>query len=338
MSLANGDLSDAAVRHLRETIDLPDAGDRFEVRALIGQGGMGRVYQVHDRVLGRELALKVLSLDAETEELTQRLAREARVLAQLEHPGIAAIHDAGTLADGRPFYLMRLVRGKSLADPAAFGGQGGAESGTRGERLRVFLRICDTVAFAHARGIVHRDLKPGNVMIGEYGDVVVLDWGVAKQLRVGVHAGATGAPRPATRPDVPDHDTRDGVVIGTPGYMAPEQSTGASHAVDFRSDVFGLGALLRFMLSDGASTSAPAPPPLAAIVAHAMAHDPADRYQRVDLLATDVRRWLDAEPVSVYRENLFERAARFHARNRTLLLLLLAYAIVRVTILVWRGV
>ncbi len=332
------------MRHLRDTIDRPEAGERFEVRDLIGQGGMGRVYAVHDHVLGREVAMKVLSLDADTPTLAARLQREARVLARLEHPAIAAIHDAGVLPDGRPYYLMRLVRGTSLAE--------GAHTITRGERLRVFLRVCDAIAFAHAQGIVHRDVKPGNIMIGAFGDVVVLDWGVAKVLHPRDEERDADIPSDLTHEERGHDDaTRDGMVVGTPGFMAPEQATGLSATVDARADVFGLGALLRALLSEVPSPKAasvatqpeaPLPPsipaPLSAIVACATAHDPSNRYQRVDLLAADVRRWLDAEPVSVYRENLLERSARFYGRNRTLLLLLLAYAVVRVTILVWRGV
>ena len=324
-------ISDSAVRQLRSTIDLPDAGERFEVRELIGQGGMGRVYRVYDRVLERELAMKALSLDAETTELAQRMAREARVLARLEHPGIAAIHDAGTLADGRPYYLMRLVRGASLTTSSA--------RGARGERLRVFLRVCDAVAFAHARGVIHRDLKPGNVMVGEYGDVVVVDWGVAKVLELDERRGLS-ASREST--DAPSHDdTRDGIVIGTPGFMAPEQAAGDGRSVDHRADVYGLGALLRYLLAEpdaAAGSSRQAPRPLSAIVERAMATAAHDRYQRVEDLSADVRRWLDGEPVSAYSETPLERMLRFYQRNRTLLLLLAAYAIVRISILVWRGV
>lgn len=310
MTSSPRNISDAAIRHLQQTVEWPDAGERYEVREMIGQGGMGRVYRVYDRMLDRELALKALSLESETPELTQRLTHEARVLAKLEHPGIAAIHDAGQLADGRPYYLMRLVRGQSLSDPLVLG--------ARGDRLRAFLRICDAVSFAHARGIVHRDLKPSNIMTGEFGDVVVLDWGIAKVLN-------------------DDADARDGMVMGTPGFMSPEQAAGSVRAIDTRADVFGLGALLGHLLG-ARSTSTSLPRPLAAIIAKAMAPHPDERYQQVNDLASDVRRWLDAEPVAAYRENFLERGVRFYERNRTLLLLLLAYAIVRITILWWRGV
>ena len=323
-------ISNSSVRQLRDAIELPDAGERFEVRELIGQGGMGRVYRVYDRVLEREVALKALSLDAETDELAQRLAREARVLARLEHPAIAAIHDAGTLADGRPFYLMRLVRGASLVNPSA--------AGARGERLRVFLRVCDAVSFAHARGVIHRDLKPGNVMVGEYGDVVVLDWGVAKLLQSGANDAVVAHERPVERAT---DETRDGIVVGTPGFMAPEQASGAAHSVDSRADVYGLGALLRHLLNEVSAPHASSnaiPRPLSAIIERAMAPAPSARYQHVDDLSADVRRWLDGESVTAYSETALERASRFYQRNRTLLLLLAAYAIVRVTILVWRGV
>lgn len=325
-------MSPAVIQRLRESIELPDAGERFEVRALIGQGGMGRVYCVYDRLLQRDVALKALSLESETADLAARLSREARVLARLEHPGIAAIHDAGVLADGRPYYLMRLVRGQSLADPTALG--------ARGERLRIFLRICDAVSFAHAKGVVHRDLKPGNIMAGEFGDVVVLDWGVAKLLADARDARSLALDEGTLHSDrlhnaeLSDEHTRDGVIVGTPGFMAPEQALGAARLVDVRADVFGLGKLLRHLLGD----ASPLPKPLDAIIAQSTAADPDARYQRVDELAADVRRWLDADTVLAYRESMWERLSRFVRRNQTLLLLLLAYALVRIFILWWRGV
>lgn len=321
-------LSDAALRHLQRALDTPDAGLRYDVGEVIGRGGMGTVYRAFDRELGRDVALKVLALPGDP-EVTARLVREARILAQLEHPGIVAVHDVGVLDDDRPFYVMRLVRGTNLAQHAASLG--------RGERLRLFLRICDAVAYANARGVIHRDLTPRNVMVGDFGEVMVVDWGVAKVVATDVGADAGAAKPPATTPpgDGSLDGTRDGVVVGTPGFMAPELAAGAAREADARTDVYGLGAILRELLSAGDDSI---PRPLAAIVARATATPPGDRYPTASALAADLRRWLDAEPVDAYHENPLERAARFYARNRPLILLLLTYAIVRLTILLWRGV
>jgi serine/threonine protein kinase len=308
-------LSDAAVARLREAIDVPDPGPRYQVHELLGRGGMGAVYRATDTTLGRDVALKVLTVAGDAPEIASRLAKEARVLARLEHPGIVAVHDAGILEDGRPFYVMRLVQGKRLDDFA--------RDARRGDKLRVFLSVCDAVQYAHARGVIHRDLKPDNIMVGEFGEVLVLDWGVAK-LRGGT-------------PVLPPHDvsqgTADGMIVGTPGFMAPEQAAGGAANADERSDVYGLGAILSSILA-GSETSAP----LAAIAARATAAEPSDRYPRADALAADIRQWLDGEPVSAYRERAFERVARIYNRNQGLILLLLAYAVIRVTILLWRGV
>jgi len=197
-------LSDDAVARLRDITEQPElTGTRYELVRELGRGGMGVVYEVRDRVLERSVAMKVM--DAEWRG-------EARIIAALEHPGIVPVHDAGTLADGRFFYTMKLVRGVRL-DAWASAGH------ARTERLRVFARICEPVAFAHANGFVHRDLKPENVMVGEFGAVLVMDWGVA-------------------------------AVAGTPGYMAPEPTR------DARSDVYALGAILSFLL-DGTEGARP---------------------------------------------------------------------------------
>ena len=308
-------LSDAVVARLREAVDRPDVGTRYVVHELLGRGGMGAVYRATDQVLGRDVALKVLTTELSHDEVACRLEREARVLATLDHPGIVAIHDAGTLVDGRPFYVMRLVRGRRLDEQA--------RQESRGERLRRFVAICDAVSFAHSRGVIHRDLKPANVMIGEFGEVLVLDWGVAKR--------STDVADNQLEVQASGGDTGDGVMIGTPGFMAPEQSGGGS--VDGRADVFALGAILRELTGDGK-----VPRPLRAIVTRATAEQVKDRYQTVDALAADVRAWLDGLAVSAYTESIGERMLRFYRRNSALILLLLAYLVVRLFILWWRGV
>lgn len=296
-------LSDAALGRLRDTLELPDAGPRYVLGDRLGRGGMGVVFAAHDRELDRDVALKVLAVEAGSPADVERLQHEAILLAQLDHPGIVAVHDRGSLSDGRPFYVMRLVRGKRLDVHAS--------QASRGDLLRLFLQLADAVAFAHARGIIHRDLKPGNVMVGEFGEAFVLDWGIARREM------APGTPE----------------VAGTPGFMAPEQAAGAGG--DARVDIHGLGAVLRDLL---ARQPVPVPRPLAAIVTRATAFDPAARYASVADLADDVRRFQDGEPVRAYQENLLERAGRLYRRHQLLILLLLAYAIVRVTILMWRGI
>ena len=237
-------LSDDAVAHLREITELPElSGTRYELVRELGRGGMGVVYEVRDRELERNVALKVIEKDWRD----HRGAEEARIIAALEHPGIVPVHDAGTLPDGRLYYTMKLVRGVRL-DAWAQQNHGITE------RLRLFARICEPVAFAHANGVVHRDLKPENVMVGEFGVVLVMDWGIAG--------------------------------VGTPGYMAPEQTRGES--ADPRSDVFALGAVLAFLLRSDAITR-----PLAAVIARARSADPAARYADAHALAEDVLRYLD---------------------------------------------
>src|SRR5437899_1943406 len=169
-------LSDRALNRLRDGAELPDlAGTRYRLLGQIARGGMGVVYAAEDETLERRVALKVLEVPGSESELASRLLREARVLALLEHPGIVPVHDVGTLADGRVFYTMKFVEGQRLDKYI--------ESVTSvPDRLRLFLRICDAVAFAHARGVLHRDLKPANIMVGPFGEVLVMDWGLAKIL------------------------------------------------------------------------------------------------------------------------------------------------------------
>ncbi len=172
-------LSDRALERLRDAADLPDlSGTHYRLLERVARGGMGVVYTAEDERLQRRVALKVLDLTGSEGDLANRLIREARVLARLEHPGIVPVHDVGTLADGRVFYTMKFVEGHRLDKHIE-------SVASTPDRLRIFLRICDAVAFAHARGVLHRDLKPANIMVGPFGEVLVMDWGLAKILRAG---------------------------------------------------------------------------------------------------------------------------------------------------------
>jgi eukaryotic-like serine/threonine-protein kinase len=336
-------LSDAVLDHLSELVDAPSlAGTRYRLLGFLGRGGMGSVYLAVDRELDREVALKVVSGGAPSADYAQRLVREARIVAQLEHPGIVPVHDIGVLDDGRAYYVMKLVRGKRLDDWL----EGQIE--TRGV-LRMFQRICEAVAFAHAHGVVHRDLKPANVMVGAFGEALVMDWGIAKHLE-GAHAPDPSEPTREVGVDASLDDTvpapsglgtMEGTVMGTPGFMAPEQARGEIGAITARSDVYGLGAILYYVLLRQPPPRDPASValtrrgdrtldgPLLSICAKAMAHDPERRYASAMELSEDIGCFLDGLPVSAHRESLAERAGRLASRHRVVLSLLAAYLIVR---------
>ena len=317
MSLISG----KALRHLQRVLEEPELeGERYRLGPLLGRGGMGVVYQATDLSLGREVALKVLRPEFAEGAADVRFRREAQILARLEHPGIVAVHDVGTLRDGRRFYVMKLVRGARLDDPS--------QRRSLPERLRSFLRICETIECAHVRGVIHRDLKPGNILVGEFGEVLVLDWGIARVLAAPPEVPGAA---PSTLPD--DGDTASGTVLGTPGYMAPEQQSGQIDLVDARSDVFSLGAILR----DLAAECDPAPRPLQSIWRKAMSLEAGDRYSSAAALAADVGRFLDAQPVLAHRETWSECAGRIYRTYQTAILLVLAYLTMRLLFLATRG-
>ena len=316
--------------HLRAVAAHPEVPERYDLEELIGQGGMGEVWRAHDRLLDRKVAVKVLSASLADPGFAARLEREARILARLEHPGIVAVHDVGSLPDGRAFYVMRLVRGERLDAYAT-------PERPLGEVLRTFARVVEPVAYAHAHGILHRDLKPANVMLGPFGDVLVMDWGVARVRGVEGEAalsqggeGAKGAGQSEAQPF--DQLTLPGSVLGTPGFMAPEQAAGGE--VDERSDVYGLGAILGALLERRGQP----PRALAAIVRRATAADPGQRYPSAAALGEDVRAFLDGLPVAAYRAGPLERLGQLASRHRVAILLFSAYIIMRALILVFRGV
>jgi eukaryotic-like serine/threonine-protein kinase len=314
-------LDPQVIEHLRGLLHVPQFDDRYVIGPLLGRGGMGAVYRAHDQVLDRDVAIKVTSAALDNRN-AERLSRESRILAQLEHPGIVPVHDAGVDASGNPWYAMRLVRGERVDT--------WANGRSRGERLRVFLQVCDAIGFAHAHDVIHRDIKPGNIMVGAYGEVLVLDWGIA---RSGLEHRL---PAPSSATLELTSVTQDGLIVGTPGYMAPEQEAGDVGAMDVRTDVFGLGALLDVLAREPGTTRLPRA--LASIIDKARASSPAHRYPTAAALAQDVRHWLDGLSVSSYRERWWERMQRFYMRNQPIVLLFLMYAVVRMIILWWRGV
>jgi serine/threonine protein kinase len=320
-------LSDAALDHLRSLASpsLPDGGERYAVAEELGRGGMGVVYRARDRVLDRDVALKVLAVDA-APGAAERMRREARVLARLEHPSIVPVHDVGVLPDGRVFYAMKLVRGERLDAWTA-------RAGGLPALLRAFVRVCEAAAFAHAHGVLHRDLKPQNVMVGPFGEVLVMDWGAAR-LR---DAGEPPAPAPPASAGGGAGATAHGTVLGTPGFMAPEQARGEVERVDERTDVYALGALLGFLLDASEREGDPAPRPLRAVQEKAMREAPEARYPSAAEVAAEVARWLDGVAVAAYREGPMERLARFYARYQAPILLVLVYLVVRLLLIVFRG-
>ena len=308
--------------------------ERFEAVGELGRGGMGRVDDAYDRALGRPVAIKhMLSTSAVA---LGRFEREARITARLEHPGIVPIHDAGRGPDGTPYYVMRRVDGQPLD----------ATIGTKlAERLALIpnvLAACDAVAFAHARGIVHRDIKPTNILIGPFGETLVIDWGLAREI------GETDDGPAVVEPSDPQL-TVAGTVAGTPGFMAPEQARG--EAVDARADVFALGATLFYVLSGelpygsasatemvdlaGAGRTpnwrvipSDVPPELRAIAVKAMASEASERYPDAGALAADLRQFITGNLVGAYDYGPVARFVRFVRRHRAAVAVALVSAIV----------
>jgi serine/threonine protein kinase len=329
---------------------------RYRIVKKIGEGGMGEVYLADDLVLNRKVAIKF----AHTPALQARFQREAEITALLEHPGVVPVLMRGQ-QDGRLYYVMRYVEGERF-DQAIHSWHESCQSARDFRRTKVqlqfrellqrFVAVCQTVAYAHSRGIIHRDLKPSNILLGRFGETIVLDWGLARRKSVDGDAGSPDSARPPDGAD--DHHTRPGAKLGTEAYMAPEQVDGKP--ADERTDVFLLGATLYHLLTGQPPfcLGRPAKPPrqlklwipaaLQAICCKAMADDPQARYPTAEHLAADVKRWLADEPVAVYREPLGQRLARWLRRQRTLAgaaavtLILLLTLTITFDLLVPRGV
>ena len=326
------------------TLDYPaESRARYSLIRLHARGGLGRVWLARDPVLGRNVALKELLPErADEPAFRARFLDEARITGQLEHPGIVTIHELGHRPDdGRPFYTMRYVEGRTLS--AAVQEHHSRREACSDHALRLsgllnaFVAVCNAIAFVHSRGVIHRDLKGQNVILGDFGEVVVLDLGLAKL--VARPEGERAAPAVVVERGVDHVPTLHGQPMGTPGYMAPEQAEGRHDLVGLGTDIYGLGAVLYEILTGrppfetSASPDAlrqvcerdPVPPrqvcaatprALEAICLRALARCPADRYSSATELAEDVRRWLADEPVSAYAEPMTARWGRRARRHR----------------------
>jgi serine/threonine-protein kinase len=321
-------------------------GNRYRVLRPHARGGLGAVFVALDSELKREVALKrILDHHADDPVSRQRFLVEAEITGGLEHPGIVPVYGLGTYGDGRPYYAMRFIRGDSLkeaADQFHAGAHLRRDPGARTlelhKLLRRFLDVCNAVHYAHTRGILHRDLKPGNVIVGQHGETLVVDWGLAKPLN-GHEPGDDAGEAPLVPSSASgSSETLPGTAVGTPAYMSPEQAAGA-HRLSVRSDVYGLGATLYYVLTGHAPFAGEVGDVLRAVQAgrlarprqhdplmdrgleaiclKAMALGPQDRYATPRALCEDIERWLADEPVAAWREPLGRRARRWMRRHRS---------------------
>ena len=338
------------------------SGDGYTLLRHIGEGAMGDVYVARDEALGRKVAYKRLKPHAARDGGTRRrFLSEAQVTAQLEHPHIVPVYGLGNPGEEEPAFALKLIHGRTLAEvieasrAEVDAGRPLPEPLSLPARLDHFLKVCDAAAYAHAKGVVHRDLKPSNIMIGAFGEVYVMDWGIARVAGQPVSASGGPAESAETLVERPfdAHATRDGQLVGTPGYMSPEQARGQVQLVDGRSDQFALGVILRELvtltpsyvdlptLTDFLSqvgearllpwerdrAGAPVPRELRGILARATARAPIDRYADVAALADDVRRYLRGQAVAASPDGPLQRLLRWSNRRRAHLLALVSLAL-----------
>ncbi len=335
---------------------------RFQVLRPHASGGLGEVFVARDGELHREVALKeIQARHADHPESRARFVREAEITGGLEHPGIVPVYALGQYPDGRPYYAMRFIRGDSLKDAIErFHRSSGEQNLELRQLLGRFIAVCNAIAYAHSRGVLHRDLKPGNIMLGEFGETLVVDWGLAKVLAPGGQKdegeGSTvGLPLPPASAD--SELTQTGQALGTPAYMSPEQAAGRLDQLGPASDVYSLGATLYHLLTGSApfpkeeagvvltrvqkgdfpppgQVTRTVPPALEAICLRAMALDPAARYRSAKALAEDLEHWLADEAVAAYADPWPARLGRWMRHHRGLVGSLTAVVAVGLTVAV----
>jgi serine/threonine protein kinase len=324
-------------------------GLRYRILRPHAKGGLGEVFVAEDQELHRKVALKEIQEDRAHDAVSRsRFLLEAEITGGLEHPGIVPVYGLGQYSDGRPFYAMRFIKGDNLKEAIRrfhAAERPGRDPGERSLALRQLLRrfvdVCNAVAYAHHRGVLHRDLKPGNIMLGKYGETLIVDWGLAKPIG---RSDLTRTPEESTLQPSSGSDwveTVMGTAIGTPAYMSPEQAAGRLDLLGPASDIYSLGATLYALLTGTApfagsdkgellrqvqrgawrpprQVKVNTPAALDAICRKAMALKPEDRYATALALAADVEHWLADEPVSAYREPWSTRTGRWLRRHRPL--------------------
>jgi tetratricopeptide (TPR) repeat protein len=315
---------------------------RYVLKRFHAKGGMGEIWLAEDPDIGRSVALKRML--GKRDDAKARFVVEAQITGQLEHPGIVPVHELGTMPDGQPYYVMKFVHGRTLKKVIQAYHESLAKGGAdvEVEELRLmqhFISLCQTVAYAHSKGVLHRDLKPENVMLGPFGETLLLDWGIAKVLGR-PEAAPTDATYVELKGDGIDTGTQAGAIMGSPSYMAPEVAAGLNDQVDQVSDVYLLGATLYEILTGSVPRKAdtmlelirqaqhapPVPPrrvnpraprALEAICLKAMSSAKADRYQSALEVADEVQRYLAGEPVLALPEGPWERAKRWAKKHKT---------------------
>jgi serine/threonine-protein kinase len=334
-------MDDACPTITSDPLEAEEIKARYIIGEEVGSGAIGQVIRAHDQHLGRDIAIKILhGGPGVSRDRLARFIAEAQITAQLEHPCVVPVHEIGRMPGGMPYFTMKLVKGESLEDVINNLRVGDKDYERRyyGKHVvRIFYRLAQGVAYAHDKGVIHRDLKPANIMIGRYGEVQIMDWGLAKLMREG-DSGTAGAVQ--TVRDAPDLGTLDGDLAGTPAYMSPEQAHADTAKIGPQSDVFSLGLILAELLtlvrvfrnecleetleqvrkSGGVDiyslkADVKAPPELAAIVRKCTDPDPDKRYRDAGELTTDLRHYLEDRELAIAPDLSHRKLVKWSRRN-----------------------